>query len=198
MNRFLKLAALSFTLLFTAGQIYAAAPQWKIDPVHSSINFSIKHIVADTTGFFEDFDGTTFFDPNDLGNSSFNFTVQVKSVNTNNRKRDGHLRSADFFGVNKYPEMKFQSTRILYKQGNQYVVEGNMTVKDVTKSVAIPFTFFGVRDNPFNPKVAVAGFEARFTIDRLAYNVGNGKFLEMGVVGKDVDVVISTEMTREK
>jgi len=198
MNKYLKTAVLSLVLLFTAGQLYAMAPQWKIDPAHSGIYFSVQHILSKTHGFFEDFEGTTYFDPNNLGGSSFNFTVQVKSVNTNNRKRDGHLRSGDFFSVKEYPVMSFKSTGIMHKGGNQYVVEGTMTVKDVTKSVSIPFTFFGTQDNPFNPKESVAGFEARFTIDRLAYNVGNGKFLKMGVVGKDVEVVISTEMTREK
>jgi polyisoprenoid-binding protein YceI len=198
MNTFKKISALTLMLLFAAGQVYAAAAQWKIDPTHSGIYFSVKHIVSNTHGFFEDFKGTTHFDPDNLDASSFDFTVAVKSVNTNNRKRDGHLRSDDFFSAKKYPEMTFKSTRITHKHGNQYVVEGQMTVRDVTKSVAIPFTFFGIQDNPFNPKEAVAGFEARFTIDRLAYGVGNGKFLKMGVVGKDVDVVISTEMTRKK
>ena len=198
MNRTIRIAALSLALFFTAGQVYAAAPQWKIDPGHSGIYFSVKHIFSSVHGFFEDFEGTTHFDPENLAGSRFDFSVKVKSVNTNNRKRDGHLRSDDFFSANKYPEMTFKSTRITHRQGNQYVVEGNMTVKDVTKSVAIPFTFFGTQTHPFNPKQSVAGFEARFTIDRLAYNVGNGKFVEMGVVGQEVDVVISTEMTREK
>ena len=198
MNKLTKITILSFALLFTAGQVYAAAPQWKTDPGHSGIYFSVKHIFSSVYGFFEDYTSTTHFDPDNLDASSFAFAVKVKSVNTNNRKRDGHLRSDDFFSAKKYPEMNFKSTRITHKQGNQYVVEGNLTVKDVTKPVAIAFTFFGTQDHPFNPKEAVTGFEARFTIDRLAYGVGNGKFLKMGVVGQEVDIVISTEMTREK
>ncbi len=82
--------------------------------------------------------------------------------------------------------------------GNRYVVSGKLTIKDVTHNVKVPFIFFGIKDNPFNSKQAVAGFEARFAIDRLDYHVGNGKFLEMGVVGQMVDIVISMEMTREK
>jgi len=201
MKKFKKTAVVLFVLLFVtgaAGQIYAMAPQWKLDPAHSGIYFMIQHIYSNTYGFFDDFKGETYFDPDNLGSSSFNFTVQVKSVNTNNRKRDGHLRSGDFFSVKEYPVMTFKSTRITHKKGNHYVVEGKMTVKDVTKSISVPFTFFGTTDNPFNPKESVAGFEARFTIDRLEYNVGNGKFFKMGVVGKEVDVTISTEMTRKK
>jgi len=197
MHKFIKTAVLSFVLLFAAGHIYAMAPQWKIDPAHSGIYFSVQHIYSKTHGFFEKFEGDSYFDPNNLGGSSFNFTVQVKSVNTNNRKRDGHLRSGDFFSAKEYPVMTFKSTRITHKQGNQYVVAGQMSVKDVTKSVSIPFTFFGTTANPFNPKESVAGFEARFMFNRLDYNVGNGKFFKMGVVGKDVEVVITTEMTRK-
>ena len=198
MNKLMKIAILSFVLLFTAGQVYAAAPQWETDSAHSGIYFSVRHIFSFVHGFFEDFENTVHFDPDNLDASSFAFSVKVKSVNTNNRKRDGHLRYDDFFSATKYPEMTFKSTRITHKQGNQYIVEGNLTVKDVTKPVAIAFTFFGTQDHPFNPKEAVTGFEARFTIDRLAYGVGNGEFLKMGVVGQEVDIVISTEMTREK
>ncbi len=198
MNNIIRIAAMSFVLLFTAGQVYAAAPQWKTDTGHSGIYFSVRHIFSFVHGFFEDYKNTAHFDPDNLDASSFDFAVKVKSVNTNNRKRDGHLRSDDFFGAKKYPEMTFKSTRITHKQGDQYVVEGNLTVKDVTKPVAIRFTFFGTQDHPFNPKETVTGFEAKFTIDRLAYGVGNGKFLKMGVVGQTVDIVISTEMTREK
>lgn len=198
MNKIIKLVTVSLLVVFFTGQVYAAAPRWKVDPAHSGIYFGVDHIYSTVRGFFEEFDSTTYFDPDNLGASSFDFSVKVKSVNTNNRKRDGHLRSDDFFGAGKYPEMTFKSTRITHKKGDQYVVEGKMTVKDVTRNVNIPFTFYGIQDNLLNPKEAVAGFEARFTFDRLAYHVGNGKFLKMGVVGQEVDVVISMEMIRKK
>ena len=169
MPKLMKIAALSFLLIFVTGQVYAGKTQWKIDPAHSGIYFSVKHIFSSVYGFFEDFEGTTHFDPDNLAASSFDFSVKVKSVNTNNNKRDGHLRSDDFFSVNKFPKMTFKSTRFTHKQGGQYVVEGQMTVKDVTKKVTIPVTFFGTQDHPFNPKETVAGFESRFSIDRLAY-----------------------------
>ena len=198
MNKTITFITGFLAVLVFSAQVYAAAPQWKTDFAHSGIYFGVNHIYSTVRGFFEEFDSTTHFDPDDLGASSFDFSVKVKSVNTNNRKRDGHLRSGDFFDAGKFPEMTFKSTRITHKQGNQYVVEGNMTVKDVTQNIKIPFTFYGIKDNPFNPQEAVAGFEAQFTIDRLAYHVGDGKFLKMGVVGQAVEVVISMEMTREK
>ncbi len=198
MHKTIKFTVLYFLFILSANQAFAAAPRWNVDPVHSGVYFSVNHILTPVRGYFEDFSGTTYFDPDNLGESSFDFSVQVKSVNTNNRKRDGHLRSGDFFDAGKYPEMTFKSSRITHVNGKEYVVEGKMTVKDVTQDIKIPFTFFGTKDNPFNPKEAVAGFEGRLTIDRLAYNVGNGKFLKMGIVGQYVDIVISMEMTRKK
>jgi polyisoprenoid-binding protein YceI len=191
------LYAIAFLLILSTNS-YASAPQWKIDPAHSSIYFRISHIYSTVNGFFPEFKGEVRFDPSNLKESRFAFTVEVKSINTNNSKRDGHLLSDDFFSAKKYPEMTFESKSISHKEANQYAVEGVMKIKDVSKRVKLPFIFFGTKQHPFNPKQEVAGFEAQITVDRLAYQVGNGKFYEMGVVGKDVDVLISLEVLREK
>ena len=186
-------------LLFGFSTIaHAEAPKWQVDKAHAGIYFSINHIYSKVNGYFQDYEGQIYFDPDNLKESRFIFTVKVDSINTNNTKRDGHLRSEDFFGAKKYPEMRFESTAITHVNGNQYMVEGTMTIKDVSKKLKLPFTFFGTKPNPLNPKQEVAGFELLMTIDRLAYNVGNGKYLKMGVVGKDVDVMISIEATRKK
>jgi polyisoprenoid-binding protein YceI len=81
---------------------------------------------------------------------------------------------------------------------NQYTVDGTFTIKDVSKELSVPFIFFGKKDFPFDKKLEVAGFEARMTLDRLAYNVGSGKYVKMGVVGQEVDVLISMEVLRKK
>ena len=124
--------------------------------------------------------------------------VMVKSINTGNGKRDGHLKSGDFFDAKKYPKMTFTTTSVKHVKDDMYEVEGKMTVKDVAKTVSVPFTLLGVTDHPFDKGSQVAGFEARMTIDRLAYNVGGGKFYDMGVVGKDVEVFITLEVMRKK
>jgi polyisoprenoid-binding protein YceI len=142
--------------------------------------------------------GTVLFSPDDLAGSRFDFEVDVKSIDTKNSKRDRHLNSDDFFDTRKYPVMTFKSTAVKHVKDNQYVVEGEMTIKDVTQMISVPFTFFGVTANPFNDKEEVAGFEAQLTIDRLTYNVGSGKYYEMGVTGKDIDVLISLETIRKK
>jgi len=194
----LKRSALFLFALLVSTQVYAKAPQWEVDPAHTAIYFSVNHIYSATRGYFEDFKGTVVFAPDDLAGSRFDFEVDVKSINTGNSKRDSHLNSGDFFDSGKYPKMTFKSTAVKHVKDNQYVVEGRMTVKDVTQSVSVPFTLLGVSDHPFDKKSEVAGFEAKMTIDRLAYHVGGGKFYDMGVVGKDVDVLITMEVTRKK
>ena len=176
----------------------AAAPQWKIDPPHSNIYFGIHHIYSTVKGHFNEFEGTIQFDPADLKESRFDFKVNVDSVDTNNAERDKHLKTPDFFDADKYPAMTFKSRSISHKSGDQYEVTGVLTIKDVSKEVTVPFTYFGARQHPFNPKWTVAGFEARMSIDRLAYHVGGGKFYQMGAVGKDVKILISVEATREE
>lgn len=185
-------------LVWLAGHsAHAAAPVWELDMAHSGIHFGIQHIFSTVKGYFDDFKADIRFDPRNLDQSSFDFTVAVKSINTNNTKRDNHLLSGDFFDAGKFETMRFKSTSIKHQGGDQYTVMGTLTVKDVSRDISVPFTFFGTKPNPFNPKQLVAGFEARMTIDRLAYGVGNGKFLEMGVVGKDAEVLITVEATRD-
>lgn len=187
-----------FLLLISATGGFAAAPEWKVDPAHSGIYFDIRHIYSTVKGYFNEFDGVIAFDPANLKDSRFDFKVKVKSINTNNSKRDGHLQSADFFDADKYPEMTFKSAAISHTNGNQYAVEGTLRIKDVSKNVNIPFIYFGAKSHPMNPKLEVAGFEARMDIDSLAYQVVSDKFLQMGVVGREVNVLITIEATREK
>ncbi len=198
MKKNFKNALLVLFLIAFSASAQAKAPQWELDPAHSGIYFGVNHIYSTTRGYFEDFTGTVMFSPDDLAGSRFDFQVMVKSINTGNGKRDGHLNSGDFFDAKKYPKMTFTSTKVKHKKDNMYEVEGRLTVKDVTKPISVPFTLLGVKEHPFDKGSKVAGFEARMTIDRLAYHVGGGKFYDMGVVGKDVDVLITLEVTRKK
>ena len=198
MKTIFKQSAIFLFVVFFSTQVYAAAPEWEIDQAHAGIYFSVNHIYSTTRGYFEDFKGTVKFSPDDLANSRFDFEVAVDSVDTRNSKRDSHLNSADFFDSDKYPKMTFTSTAVKHVKDNQYVVEGKMTVKDVSQNISVPFTLLGIKDHPFDKKSEVAGFEAQIKIDRLAYHVGGGKFYDMGVVGKDVDVLITFEAMRKK
>jgi polyisoprenoid-binding protein YceI len=198
MKPFIRLLLPVLILLVSGIPVHSAAPAWELDRAHCGIYFSVNHIYSVTRGYFEDFEATIMFAPDDLAGSRFDFKVSVDSINTANSKRDGHLNSGDFFDAKKYPTMTFSSSSIKHIKDEQYMVIGTMTVKDVSQEVSVPFRFMGVKTHPFDKKLEVAGFEAQMTIDRLAYNVGGGKFYDMGVVGKDVDVLISLEVTRKK
>jgi len=187
-----------FSAFFILSHAHAAAPDWRLDFDHTGFYFTIKHIYSVVRGHFNEYKGTVVFSPDDLENSRFDFEVEIDSIDTNNSKRDRHLNSADFFDSKKYPTMTFKSHAVKHVNGNQYSVEGTLTIKDVSQKISVPFTFFGKKDFPFDNKLEVAGFEAQMTLDRLTYNVGNGKYVEMGVVGKDVEVLISMEVLREK
>ena len=134
-------------ILFSFTTSNLLAPSWNIDTKHSKISFEVNHFFTPVEGFFNDYKGEINFDEADLDGSSVNFAVQVASVKTDSDKRDGHLQSGDFFDVEKYPEMKFTSTSIA-KTEKGYVAKGNLTIRDVTKSVEVPFNVLGKGDHP--------------------------------------------------
>ena len=175
---------------------FAEAEIWEIDKAHSNIYFDVRHTYATVRGQFDEFSGTLQFDPDNLAVSRVRFEISTKSINTRIPKRDNHLRSEEFFAVNRYPAMTFQSIGVKQKEGNQYTLEGNLNIKGKTHKVAMPFTYFGVRENPLKKGQMVAGFETRFSIDRLEYLVGQGKYFEMGVIGRNVDILITLEVLK--
>ena len=184
--------------LIILGQTQLMAHEWKVDPVHTGILFEIKHVYSIVRGHFSNFTGDVFFDPDNLEKSKFDFVVKVGSINTNNGKRDNHLRSDDFFAASKYSSMTFKSSRVSHANGNKYILEGKMTIKDVTKDMVLESIYLGQKENPFKKNQMVAGFDTRFKINRLDFHVGDGKFYKMGVVGKDVDILITLEVLRDK
>ena len=196
MKRIIALTLMGSLLAFAGSAM--AAPEWQFDPNHGEIVFKVQHVLGFVSGVFEKYNGTVRFDPNDLAGSSIDVTIEVDSLNTRVSKRDNHLRSKDFFEVKKYPTIKFVSNEIRNTGGNQYVAKGLLTMKDVSKTIELPFTFLGIVDNPFEKRQEIAGFDARHRLDRLEYNVGDGKYYKQGVVGKDVEISLRFEMLRKK
>ena len=184
--------------LLLLGQTHVMAHEWTIDPIHSGVLFEIKHIYSTVRGHFSDFTGEVFFDPDNLEKSKFDFVVNVDSIDTGNEKRDTHLRSNDFFAANKYPVMTFKSSRVSHVSGNKYNLEGKMTIKDITKDMVLEFIYWSEKENPVKKNEMVAGFDTRFNINRFDFHVGDGKFYKAGVVGKDVDILITLEVGRKK
>ena len=198
MEKIFQISFLILSMFLFSRVALAEAEKWEFDKAHSNIYFEVRHTYATVRGQFDDFSGTLRFDPDRMEVSSITFEVNTKSVNTGIPSRDNHLRSEEFFAVDKYPSMTFQSTGVKQKEGNQYTIEGNLTIKGKTNKVALPFTYFGSRENPLKKGQLVAGFEARFSINRLDYQVGPGKYFEMGVIGNKVDLLITLEVVKPK
>ena len=178
--------------------IYAETETWELDKAHSSIYFDVRHTYATVRGQFNEFTGSIILDTEDNEKSQVEFEVKVDSINTNITQRDNHLRSDDFFASGKFPVMTFKSAHVEKIKENQYVLSGALTIKGITKEIKVPFTYLGMRENPLKQGTMVAGFEADFTINRLDYNVGDGKFYEMGVIDKDVRIFIALEVLKDK
>lgn len=187
-----------FFLTFILGLISIACfaqTGWLVDPMHSSVNFNIKHMgISFVQGRFDAFEGKVSTPGTSLDNAEFVFTVDVNSVNTGVEIRDKHLKSPDFFDVEKSPFMKFHSTSLVKDKNNIYILKGKLTIKDVTKEISIPVTYGGIAKNQQGKEVL--GFQARFTINRLDYSI---KFDPTGTgVAKDVDVNLYFELIKQQ
>lgn len=197
MNKLVSLCMLVLSAVLISNFALAEVEKWELDKAHSNIYFDVRHTYATVRGKFEDFSGSLQFDPDNMTMGRVEFEVKTKSINTGILKRDNHLRSEEFFAVNQYPSMTFRSTRVKQKEGNQYILVGNLTIKGKTNEVTLPFTYFGTRENPLEKGKMVAGFETRFSIDRLEYQVGPGKYAEMGVISRNVDILVTLEVLKE-
>jgi polyisoprenoid-binding protein YceI len=173
---------------------YAAIPagDFKIDPAHSIVGFSIRHLEINwVEGRFKDFTGTIHYDASDVTKSSVEFTAKIESIDTGIGGRDQHLRGPDFFDAAKFPEMSFKSTRV-ERKGKEYVLNGDLTLKGVTKPVSIPFTIAGAIKDPWgNTRFGVDG---QATIDRREFGITWGKPLENGGLDIGTDVAIKLKL----
>lgn len=195
------LAAFAATWIIMASSMLGAGQHgvWTFDPDHTSVSFTIRHILAKVIGTFDEVRGQVVFDPTQPDKGSIEVTIPVKSINTRVEKRDDHLRSADFFDVDKYPLMTFTSRQIVSQNTpGRFIARGTLTIKNVSRPLDLPFEYLGTRAHPFDPTKEIIGFEAHATIDRLEFGVGNGEFFQKGLIGKDVDIVIYVEMVRDK
>jgi polyisoprenoid-binding protein YceI len=169
-----------------------AQEKYEIDPVHTNVNFTVRHmVVSKVSGNFKEFSGTILYDEKDLTKSSVNVTIKTASINTQNERRDTHLRSADFFDVENNPEIVFVSKKI-EKRNDGHVAIGDLTMRGVTKEIELPFTILGTRNTQ---QGAIMGIEAKTTVNRFDYGVKWDRALDDGslVVGKDVEINLTVE-----
>src|SRR6185503_18467465 len=198
------LVALSFSLLVADAQQKPAGVSfepiatgdYRVDPSHSVIGFSIRHFeISWVKGRFKDFTSTIHFDVADVTKSTVEFTAKVESIDTGVGGRDNHLRSADFFDVAQFPEMKFKSTKV-EKKGNGYVLHGDFTLKGVTKPISFPFNLTGgIKDNRGNVRFGVA---AETKINRRDYGITWGAKMANGGLNVADDVVIDLQLEAVK
>jgi polyisoprenoid-binding protein YceI len=175
-----------------------AADTYKIDRSHSDVSFRIRHLVSNVTGRFNEFQGEIKLDSSDLTRSSVSFTIQAKSVDTSEPKRDEHLRTPDFFDVAKYPEITFVSTGIVKGSGDVYQVKGRFTMHGVEKEITIPVEYLGAVKDPWGNEKA--GFAASLTLNRKDYGIVWNKALDTGnlILGDEVQVTINLEAVKSK
>lgn len=192
-----KIILSAFAVL--ALQTVNAQNKWTLDASHSNVNFTVTHLViSEVDGNFKLFNGDILAKDDTFEDAAINFNVDISSINTENKDRDAHLKSDDFFNAEKFPKMSFKSTSFKKVSGNKYVLKGILTIRDVSKPVSFDVTFGGTVKDPWgNTK---AGFKASTTIKRSEYKLLWNKTIETGgaVVGDEVFINVKTEFTKAK
>ena len=189
MKRISSILALSALVSFSYAQ-----STWNIDQAHSTIGFNVAHMmISEVEGNFKQFEGKVTTSSDDFDGAQVEFTAQVASINTDNDRRDGHLRSDDFFNAEKYPTITF--TGNLVKNGSKYLLKGKLTLRDVTKDVAFDVTYNGTINTG---KVMKAGFKLNGTLNRQEYGLKWKNKLESGeyVAGDEVELVCKLELNK--
>ena len=170
---------------------------YTLDPAHSRIGFTARHaMVTKVRGAFNEFTGTAVLDGDNPANSTATVTIKAASIDTRNEQRDGHLRSNDFLAMEEYPEITFVSTSAKETGENEFELTGDLTIRGVTSSITIPFTFEGVATDPFGN--VRAGFEGSVAISRADYGISWNAALETGGVLVSDKIVLEFEISAIK
>jgi polyisoprenoid-binding protein YceI len=171
---------------------------WAIDPAHTSVEFSVRHLMITTVkGRFTDVKGTVVSDDADAAKGEVDITIGVESIDTREGQRDTHLRSADFFEIEKFPHMHFKSRRITNASGDRFKLIGDLTIRDITREVTLDVTSNGRAKDPWGGERA--GFEATTKIKRSDFGLTWNQLLEAGgvAVGDEVKISIDAELVKQ-
>lgn len=169
---------------------------WQIDPSHSEVQFKVKHLVISTvTGHFSKFEGAAETETDDFSNAKITFNADVDSISTNSEQRDGHLKSDDFFSAEKFPKITFESTSFT-KDGEDYKLSGNFTIRDVTKPIDLKVEFGGIATDPYNN--IKAGFTVEGSISRKEFGLTWDALTETGgaVVGDKIKLICNIQLVK--
>ena len=177
----------------------AKAQNWTLDAAHSNVAFTVDYmVVSELEGSFKKYSGDFVSVKPDFSDLKINFIVDVNSVSTDNEMRDNHLKGDDFFNAEKYPQMKFKSITLKKVSDKKYVMEGDLTIRDITKRVKFDVTYGGLVNDPWgNTK---AGFKATTTINRKDFGLKYSAAVESGglVAGDDIAININTVLIKQK
>lgn len=155
---------------------------WVIDQMHSDLIFKIKHLViSNVTGSFKKFEGNVVTHGDDFNNAKVNFTIDVKSIDTNQAQRDGHLQTGDFFSADLYPQIIFESTSFTSVGDSDYKMKGNLTLKGVTKPIELNVEYGGAQDNGHG--ILKHGFEVTGIVNRMEFGMTWNKLTDTGGLG---------------
>jgi len=171
---------------------------WAIDPTHSEIGFKVKHMMfTNVSGKFNKFESTIVNEEDSFESSKIDFTTEIASIDTNNQDRDNHLKSADFFDAEVYPNLTFKSTEIIKKEDNSYQIKGELTIKDVTKNIALETEYSGLMTDPWgNTKI---GLSLTGKINRKDFGLTWNAALETGgvLVGEEIKLVAEIQFAKK-
>ena len=187
------------TLAMASGLVLEAQTTWKIDPTHSSVNFSATHmLISQVEGSIKKFDAKISTTGNEFDNASVEMTLDVNSLTTNNEMRDNHLKGDDFFNAEKFPNMKFKATSMRNTGGKTYKLTGDLTIRDVTKPVDLIVIWGGTIKDPYGN--TRSGFQITGAINRFDYGLKWSALLESGgaVVGEIITFTSNIELIQEK
>jgi polyisoprenoid-binding protein YceI len=187
-------------LLAVHSPAMAQTQTFKIDPGHSEVGFSVRHFFSRVPGRFNTFEGTVLLDEKNLAASSVDVTIQTASIFTNQERRDGHLRSPDFFYADSFPTLTFKSTKVTPGTEGALKIEGNLTMRGVTKPVVLDGHFLGAGSLSMGGQSAGyrASFDATTKVNRKDYGISWNKVLDQGgtMLGDDVAITIGVEAVR--
>ena len=189
--------ALTAAIALSLFVVTARAETYEIDPGHSSVTFTIRHLVSKVAGRFDDFEGTIQMDGANPSTSKVRAEIDTASINTGIENRDKHLKSGDFFDAEKNPKIVFESTSVTAKGTDKATLTGNLTLHGVTKPVTIEVT--GLGTGPGMRGEVRAGFEGKTTINRKDFGIVWNRALDAGavVLGDDVEIVLLVEAVRK-
>jgi polyisoprenoid-binding protein YceI len=186
------------TAILALAAVSAFADNYTVDKVHSEAKFEVRHLMSRVSGKFDDFSSNVVIDPANPAASSVDFAMKTASINTGNEGRDKHLRTADFFDADKFPEITFKSTTVKStSKKNIYNVTGDLTMHGVTKRITLPVEVLGSGKDPWGNQRM--GFSVKTTLNRKDYGVNWNKTLDEGgmLLGDDVDVTLNLEAVKK-